>query len=228
MPRALSQVAVLLAAATLGLSSCTAPTAPPEVAPTAVAAAPASTTTAASTTSAQPAAATSMPAAPTISVQAWTPPAPTKTSGCISQGGLPDSACTPGAVHPQVTQANITATICKSGYSASVRPDETVTEKIKRDEMAAYSLQGQRLGDYELDHLISLELGGAPTDVANLWPEPWNGDDNAHMKDAVENSLHEQVCRGAMPLAEAQRAIATNWLAEYTSRRLSPETARVD
>jgi hypothetical protein len=88
--------------------------------------------------------------------------------------------------------------------------------------MPAYGLRGQRLGDYELDHLISLELGGAPQDVANLWPEPWNGDTNAHMKDAVENYLHDQVCRGAMPLAEAQRAIATNWLAVYRSRGLQP------
>jgi hypothetical protein len=54
------------------------------------------------------------------------------------------------------------------GYSTSVRPPENVTEQIKRDQMAAYGLQGQRLGDYELDHLILLELGGAPEDVANL------------------------------------------------------------
>ena len=62
----------------------------------------------------------------------------------------------------------------------------SVTDRIKREQMAAYGLQGQRLADYELDHLISLELGGAPADVANLWPEPWTGDANAHQKDAVE------------------------------------------
>jgi hypothetical protein len=94
--------------------------------------------------------------------------------------------------------------------------------------MGAYGLQGQRLSDFELDHLISLELGGAPADVANLWPEPWNGDGNAHQKDAVENYLHEQVCRGGMQLAEAQRAIATDWLAVYRTRGLAPEPTPTD
>ena len=92
----------------------------------------------------------------------------------------------------------------------------SVTEKIKRDQMAAYGLQGTRLADEELDHLVPLELGGAPQDVANLWPEPWSGDTNVHEKDAVENFLHDQVCRGAMQLADAQRAIATDWLSVYT------------
>jgi hypothetical protein len=77
-----------------------------------------------------------------------------------------------------------------------VRPPVNVTEKIKRDHMTAYGLQGQRLGDFELDDLISLELGGSPDDSANLWPEPWNGDGNAHQKDSVENYLNREVCRG--------------------------------
>ena len=148
-------------------------------------------------------------------------PAPqTKSDGCVSGGGLPDAACTPGAVDPRVTQDNLNTTICRRGYTATVRPTVNVTEKIKRDQMAAYGLQGQRLADYELDHLISLELGGAPADVANLWPEPWNGDANAHMKDSVENYLNREVCRGAIQLVDAQRMIATDWLAIYTSRGL--------
>jgi hypothetical protein len=88
--------------------------------------------------------------------------------------------------------------------------------------MSAYGLQGQRLRDYELDHLVPLELGGAPQNVANLWVEPWNGDANAHMKDAVEIFLNHEVCRGVMPLAAAQGQIATDWLAVYRSRGLSP------
>jgi len=71
-------------------------------------------------------------------------------------------------------------------------------------------------------HLISLELGGAPADVANLWPEPWNGDSSAHQKDAVENFLNCQVCRGTIQLVDAQRMIATDWLAVYRSRGLQP------
>jgi hypothetical protein len=88
--------------------------------------------------------------------------------------------------------------------------------------MAAYGLQGHPLADYELDHLVSLELGGAPLDLTNLWPEKWDGPDNAHMKDAVENYLHDQVCRGAMQLADAQQQIATDWLSVYKARGLTP------
>lgn len=167
---------------------------------------------------------TTATAAPTAATT-WVPAPRTKTTGCISQGGLPDPDCNPGAIDPQVNQADVASTICRAGYTKAVRPPESVTEKIKRDQMAAYGLQGQRLGDYELDHLISLELGGAPADVANLWPEPWNGDGNAHQKDAVENYLHEQVCRGAMQLADAQRAIATDWMGIYRSRSFQPAAA---
>lgn len=110
------------------------------------------------------------------------------------------------------------------GYTATVRPPVDVTEKIKREQMAAYGLQGQPLSGEELDHLVPLELGGAPLDIANLWPEPWTGEPNAHEKDAVENFLNREVCRGTMQLADAQHAIATNWLAVYRSRGLQPAT----
>jgi hypothetical protein len=102
-----------------------------------------------------PAAAVPTAAVPVVAADVWTPPAPTKISGCASQGGLPDPACNPGAVDPRVNQADITSTICTRGYTETVRPPVNVTEKIKRDQMAAYGLQGQRLADNELDHLLS-------------------------------------------------------------------------
>jgi len=86
--------------------------------------------------------------------------------------------------------------------------------------MQAYGLEGRSLSDYELDHLIPLELGGAPDDVANLWTEPWTGTWNARQKDAVENFLHRQVCNGAQSLAQAQTAIATNWVAVFQQNNL--------
>jgi hypothetical protein len=94
--------------------------------------------------------------------------------------------------------------------------------------MAAYGVESQPPTDFELDHLISLELGGAPADVANLWPEPFSGATNAHQKDAVENFLHDQVCRNAMPLADAQRQIGTDWLSVFRGRNLQPATETVD
>lgn len=128
-------------------------------------------------------------------------------------GFLPDHVCTAGAVDARVTQANIATTICRSGYTTSVRPPESVTEPIKRERMAAYGIT-QPLAAYELDHLIPLELGGAST-TANLWPEPLFGGRGAPRKDDLENALDHQVCSGAVPLAVAQLAIATNWEDAY-------------
>jgi hypothetical protein len=129
---------------------------------------------------------------------------------CQSHDGLPDPQCTPGATDPRVTQENIHETICVPGYAKSVRPPVTVTNRIKKERMVAYGITGP-MKEYELDHLISLELGGAPDDVQNLWPEVWESPDGAHAKDRVEDELHRAVCAGEVPLAEAQRRIATDW-----------------
>ena len=131
---------------------------------------------------------------------------------CTSADGLPDTQCTPGATDPRVTQENIHETICVPGYSKGVRPPVGVTSRIKRERMAAYRLEGADPRDLELDHLISLELGGDPRDSLNLWPEPRNGALNAHVKDAIENRLHRLVCQDRMQLAEAQRRISSDWV----------------
>ena len=140
----------------------------------------------------------------------YVPPAPAVSSGCVARGGLPDARCTPGATDPRVTQANIATTICVAGYTKRVRPSASVTTPIKRARLAAYGSRGP-LSAFELDHLIPLELGGAPAAVANLWPEPWIGTQGARTKDHVENVLHARVCAKTMRLAIAQQAIATDW-----------------
>jgi hypothetical protein len=124
---------------------------------------------------------------------------------------LPDAACTPGAIDPAVTQGNLARTICRSGYSASVRPSESVTEPEKRGSLVAYG-DHKPLHYYEYDHLVSLELGGAPNDARNLWPEPGT---SPNPKDSLENQLHRLVCAGQMKLAAAQLAIARDWVAAY-------------
>ena len=121
---------------------------------------------------------------------------------------LPDPHCTPGALNPAVTQANIHQTICKSGWTSTVRPSESVTEKEKRGSLAAYG-DTYPLADYEYDHLVSLELGGAVNDPRNLWPELGA---SFNPKDQVENELNAEVCDGKLTLAAAQKDIATNWL----------------
>ena len=87
----------------------------------------------------------------------------TKTSGCVAHGGLPDSACTPGAIFAYATVQEI----CTPGYSRSVR---NVPYSEKDQAYAEYGIQSHYPGQYEVDHLVPLELAGS-NDIANLWPE---------------------------------------------------------
>lgn len=120
---------------------------------------------------------------------------------------LPDPSCTPGAVNPKVTPDTLDTTICRSGYTKSIRPPKAITEAEKQASAAAYSYTGP-LSGAEYDHLVPLEIGGDPNDVRNLWVEPGA---SPNPKDAVESQLHELVCAGTVSLAVAQQAIATDW-----------------
>ncbi len=111
-------------------------------------------------------------------------------------------------LNPAVTQATIGRTICVEGWTATVRPPEGITEQEKAASMASYGDSGS-LGDYEYDHFVPLELGGATNDPRNLWPEPGA---SPNPKDTVESELRQQVCNGQIPLARAQREIVTNWV----------------
>ncbi len=120
---------------------------------------------------------------------------------------LPDPNCTPGALNPDVTQDTIATTICKRGYTKTIRPPVSITEPEKRASAAAYGYSGP-LSETEYDHLVPLELGGDPNDARNLWVEPGA---SLNPKDSVESQLRERVCAGTMTLAAAQQAIATDW-----------------
>jgi hypothetical protein len=80
--------------------------------------------------------------------------------------------------------------------------------------MAAYGVGRRSPSDFELDHLISLELGGAPSDPRNLFPEPYAPEPGARQKDTVENRLNDEVCSGEISLATAQRRIL-DWVKYY-------------
>jgi hypothetical protein len=118
---------------------------------------------------------------------------------------IPDPKCTPGATNPAVTQATIATTICQSGWTSTVRPPVSVTSRMKKLSAESYGIVGVA---GEFDHLVSLEVGGAPDDPRNLWVEPGS---IPNPKDAVENQLKAAVCAGLVPLATAQHAIATSW-----------------
>jgi hypothetical protein len=149
-------------------------------------------------------------------------PAPTPSSSALSRlPGEPDPALTPGAINPSVTQANIHSTICMSGWTATIRPPSSYTNKLKAQQIVQYGYSATSASLYEEDHLISLQLGGAPTDPRNLWPEPYtvglqSGQaSGARTKDVFETALKKKVCAGTMTLAEAQREIGIHWVHAY-------------
>lgn len=127
----------------------------------------------------------------------------TKISGCIINDKLPDPLCTPGAIFSEVTAKEI----CVPGYSKNVR---NVPESEKNEVYAEYGITTRTTGEYEVDHLISLELGGS-NNISNLWPEAAEPKPGFHEKDSVENYLHQQVCSGAVSLSDAQNVIVTDW-----------------
>jgi hypothetical protein len=141
----------------------------------------------------------------------------TLTGPCHTRdsGQLPDPSCTPGAYDPAIT----TAILCSPSYRTSTyRPPSSQTSAFKYDVAEpAYGVTGRPVS--ELDHLVSLELGGA-NDASNLWPENYRGFLNADDKDRLENYLHDAVCSGQMRLQTAQEAIAADWVKAYCAARL--------
>jgi hypothetical protein len=119
---------------------------------------------------------------------------------------LPNKVLTPGDTL-DVTKADI----CTPGYTKRVRE---VPEAIKRKIYSSYQMERREGVCCEVDHLIPLELGGSNR-AANLWPQRYDGQWNAHDKDQLETRLHRLVCNGELDLETAQDAIASNWIAAY-------------
>jgi hypothetical protein len=119
---------------------------------------------------------------------------------------VPQPQLTPGAVRP-VMKSDVCAV---SGNQVLVVP-----VALQRRVFEEYGIRNPRSDAYEVDYLITPELGGA-SDIRNLWPEPYSSTVwNARVKDALEQRLHQMVCDGQLDLATAQHDIATNWIAAY-------------
>ncbi len=133
-----------------------------------------------------------------------------------ASGGSPaDAADAPYLPNPQLTPGDTlavtTSDICVSGYSSKVRD---VPTSVKDQVYQEYGITSHKPGAYEVDHLISLELGGSNS-IRNLWPQSYTGNWNAHIKDKLENTLHDDVCAGKVDLKTAQREISTDWITAY-------------
>ncbi len=187
---------------------------------------PAATTTAATTTTATT---TPVPTAPAATTPAPKPgPKPTKTlpastvdvgktvllrkrtktSGC-KLGANPDRRCSPGAYYSGLTRS----VLCAPSFRTSQIRD--VSEKTKYAVEREYGLVPKHYGrTLEIDHIISLELGGS-NDIANLYPELADADPGYKTKDKLENKVADMVCDGQISLRAAQSAIAADWQALY-------------
>jgi hypothetical protein len=135
--------------------------------------------------------------------------------------GLPRPDLTPGAINAMATQDNLATTVCKRGWATSVRPAAAYTSALKIVQIVEYGYRDRNPSHYQEDHLVPLELGGAPRDHRNLWPEPNTTSlpdgttIGSHEEDALEDALHAQVCAGSMTLAAAQLKIARDWIAAW-------------
>lgn len=132
-----------------------------------------------------------------------------RVDGCI-RGVEPDRRCSPGAYDSKLSKA----VICSSSFRTSTIRNVPQSEKFQVE--SEYGMRASYYGyTIEIDHIVPLELGGSNA-IANLFPEPGSGRANYHLKDALENKLHDLVCAGTMTLRGAQRGIAMNWEALYT------------
>ena len=130
---------------------------------------------------------------------------------------LPNPRLTPGAVR-SVTMAEV----CSLPREEVIRAVPTDLEaKVLRE----YGLHTPSHQEYEVDYLITPGLGGAEQ-IGNLWPEPYSGTWNAHLKDMLEERLHEMVCDKQIALESAQHEIATDWIAAYKKYIQSTQSFR--
>ena len=128
-------------------------------------------------------------------------------SAALGRWDEPDLRLTPGAIIP-VTQREVCG-------AEAAKDTPVVPVSLKRKVFEIYGVTPPQPDAYEVDYLITPELGGA-TDIRNLWPEPYgNTVWNAHVKDQLEDRLHAMVCRGDLDLATAQHDISTDWIAAY-------------
>jgi hypothetical protein len=120
---------------------------------------------------------------------------------------VPDHNLTPGATRPVGL-----SDVCSRAHEEVV---SDVPAFLRQQVFREYGIVNPRPGDYEVDYLIAPGLGGAE-DIHNLWPQPATSSGwNAHVKDALEERLHQLVCAGKLDLPTAQRAIASDWIAAY-------------
>ena len=152
-----------------------------------------------------------------VNAKTWKPGIPVGSTVLLAEhaqargctlGPLPDRGCSPGAYYSRLTKKVICSTTFRTDLIRHV------TDAEKHQVELEYGLAPKGYGKtLEIDHIVSLELGGS-NDIANLYPEEATFTDSApgyHVKDTLENKLHDMVCAGQIGLRSAQRQIASDW-----------------
>lgn len=121
----------------------------------------------------------------------------------------------PGVLFVDVRQDNTAATICVSGWTATVRPSTSYTQGVKMKLLREAGIDPRQAINYELDHFVPLALGGHPRSLDNLWLQSWDGQWSAKVKDRLERKLQVMVCSGNLRLSAARSAIQKDWKAAY-------------
>jgi hypothetical protein len=129
----------------------------------------------------------------------------------IADHVLPDPQATPGVLNPKVTAGTIKITVCVARWTATVRPPTSYTDPIKQNDVPT----GEAISAGELDHLISIEDGGDPSDPMNLWWQKYDDLYGARVKDVLETRVKRLLCSGKITLDEARAALSPNWLVGY-------------
>jgi hypothetical protein len=166
---------------------------------------------------------------PPTTVQAALPTPATAHTVKNGWSVIPRHDLTPGATDRRVTQANIDDTICTADWVEDNRLPPSYTTPTKTKQIAAYGYSTYAIENFDLDHLVPLELGGDPSAIENLWPQPWEEREErlvpvgwgVETKNALERKLHNAVCAGEMPLADAQKAVAGDWIDAANERGIA-------
>ncbi len=123
-----------------------------------------------------------------------------------AEGPRPKARLTPGETRPIRLDE-----ICRNSQAEVVAVN--IPEETRRQVFSEYGINGQP-DSFEVDYLITPDLGGAAS-IRNLWPQPYSARWNAHVKDQLEQRLHQLVCERKVDLATAQHDIAVDWIGAY-------------
>ena len=149
----------------------------------------------------------------------WMPVAASVMAACLVVVAMYERGMLRRASDPVVPKSTLTP-----GETRNVSIDDvcrgsadetsTVPASVRQAVFQEYGIRGARTSAYEVDYLITPELGGASS-IRNLWPQPYSTVWNAHVKDELEARLHGMVCAGQVDLTTAQREISQDWIGAY-------------